>query len=457
MRYLPKHMIVPRALICVMCAPFATVAAQAVAERSVRPAARPSVATHWPAKGACASIAGGPSELTSTPEGKAVLRLKQELAGVTTVIEQRGASADGVDMRRMTEVKRGVDSLMNVIVRYHNADGSIGPTITVTRGDSGRMTVNGRVLDAGVFEAMDNSMKKLLPEMVTVFADARPRQETVEVRLRALEPQIAEMTRSVNSKASPSGYLGLTLSGSQIRIVTDSGSITAHCDYPMIEAVDVGSPARSAGLSAGDTVIAYNGRDIVAQVVNYPQLLMPGNVVRVKVRRDGKLRETPVTVAERRPDVTESAMRFPLGGVVSTGSASPVTSATSRPNSGGIIVRTVPRSPMSPMSPMPPMVAASVVGGASMTILFGAQLSAVDDEFAKTLGVEPGILILRVQPGSPAAEAGLRGGEIIRAVNGAPVRDLALLHRAMRVPRVHDVKLTVSGRDTPARIVILRF
>ena len=454
MRYLRKHMIVLRALICVMFAPFATVAAQTVAERSVRPAARPSVATHWPANGACASIAGGPSELTSTPEGKAVLRLKQELAGVTTVIEQRGASADGVDMRRITEVKRGVDSLMNVIVRYHKADGSIGPTITVTRGDSGRMTVNGRVLDAGVFEAMDNSMKKLLPEMVTVFADARPRQETVEVRLRALEPQIAEMTRSVNSKASPSGYLGLTLSGSQIRIVTDSGSITAHCDYPMIEAVDVGSPARSAGLSAGDTVIAYNGRDVVAQVVNYPQLLLPGKVVRVKVRRDGQLRETPVTVAKRRPDVTESAMRFLLGGVVSAGSASPVTSATLRPNSGGIIVRTVPGSPMSPMAPM---AAASVVGGASMTILFGAQLSAVDDEFAKTLGVEPGILILRVQSGSPAAEAGLRGGEIIRAVNGAPVRDLALLHRAMRVPRAHDVKLTVSGRDTPARIVIMRF
>lgn len=345
-----------------------------------------------PINGTCASMTAGPSELVRTPEGKAILRMKRELDGVSLAIERRGADVAGMDFRRITEVQRGVDSLLQMIARERGKNGTMPPAIMMMLADSSTMIINGKM-----------------------------EHGPIEFRLRELQPQVADVARSVDRSAAPTGYLGVSLSGSQIRLVTDSGSFTAHCDYPMIEAVDVGSPARIAGLSAGDTVIAYNGRDVVAQAVNYPQLLVPGRVVRVRVRRDGKARETPVTVAARPQSLTENVVRFTRG----------VAAATLPPTSG--------------------------FASSTLTMLFGAQLSAVDDEFAQTLGVEPGILILRVQPGTLAADAGLRGGEIIRAVNGAPVRDLSLLQRAMRVPGAHDVKLTVSGRDTPARIVVLRF
>jgi S1-C subfamily serine protease len=67
------------------------------------------------------------------------------------------------------------------------------------------------------------------------------------------------------------------------------------------------------------------------------------------------------------------------------------------------------------------------------------------------------VLVMRVQPGTPASEAGLRAGEVILAVNGSPVRELPPIQRAISAAGVRDVKLTVSGRDTPPRIVTIRW
>ena len=402
---------------CAVLVP-AAVSAQATKQTHVLVSAR------QPANGACASLIAGPSELVRTPEGKAILRLKRELEGMSTVIEQRRTPPEAQDARKMDEIRRGVDSMLKVIVRYANPDGSMGPPITFTRTDTTSITVNGKVLDRrGVYDAMDGALRGVRPVMERALIEMNPRSaDHFEITLRAMEPQVAEMARTMASSSAPVGYLGLSLSGSQIRIVTDSGSFTSHCDYPMIEAVDVPSPARTAGLSAGDTLVAYNGRDVMVQAVNYPRLLTPGNVVRITVRRDGRKRDVPVTVSERPPEMADKNVLFSSR------------STTSRPATGGVMA-----------------------AGSSMTALQGATLSAVDDDFAQTLGVEPGLLILRVQPGSVAADAGLRGGEMIRAVNGTPVRDLVLLQRVMRLPDTHTVKLTVSGRDTPPRIVTLRF
>jgi len=75
--------------------------------------------------------------------------------------------------------------------------------------------------------------------------------------------------------------------------------------------------------------------------------------------------------------------------------------------------------------------------------------------------VEPGVLVLRVPMGTPAAEAGLRPGEVIRAVNGVPVRDMTPLRRALGntsgASGSRDVKLTVSARGAAPRIVTVRW
>jgi serine protease Do len=263
------------------------------------------------------------------------------------------------------------------------------------------------------------------------------------VTLRSLEPRMhASNSTGVVTAASATGYMGVNLSGSQIRMVTDSGVFTAHCDYPMIEAVDVGSPARKADLRAGDTIVAYNNRDIVAYTINYPQLLVPGKPVKVRVKREGKARDVTVTVGERPQEIAENVVRW---------QPSPGGMITPAPVRGGTYWVGPGAAPA--MAPMPRIVA----GNASMIHMFGAQLNAVDEEFGSRLGLEPGILVLEVNKDSPAAAAGLRPGELILAVNGVPTRELVFLQRAVRASGARDVKLTVTAKDAPARIVTIRW
>jgi serine protease Do len=43
---------------------------------------------------------------------------------------------------------------------------------------------------------------------------------------------------------------------------------------------------------------------------------------------------------------------------------------------------------------------------------------------AKTLGLQSGVLVANAPPGSPAAESGLRDGDVIVKVSGQPVRNV---------------------------------
>ena len=84
-------------------------------------------------------------------------------------------------------------------------------------------------------------------------------------------------------------------------------------------------------------------------------------------------------------------------------------------------------------------------------------MAVIDDALASSLGLEPGVLVMHVPPGSIAADAGLRPGEVIRALNGAPLRDLMPLQRAIGMPGVRELKLTVSERGAAPRIVTVRW
>ena len=90
-------------------------------------------------------------------------------------------------------------------------------------------------------------------------------------------------------------------------------------------------------------------------------------------------------------------------------------------------------------------------------MLLGAQFSTVDDELAESLGLEPGILVLRAPPGTPIAEAGVRGGEVIRAINGVAVRDVQALRRVIVGGGTREARLVVLSRANGPRTVTLRW
>jgi Do/DeqQ family serine protease len=140
----------------------------------------------------------------------------------------------------------------------------------------------------------------------------------------------------------------------------------------LVMAVTPGSAAERAGIRIDDVIVSINGvrpRDS-GSLRNTIGLLRPGEEVLVGVVRDGKEQTLTAVLGE-------------------------TTAATGAPEP-----EPEPETNLDPT-------------------FEGAEL--VDNDPAGT----PGVLVLRVDPGSPAAERGLRPGDIITKVNRVPVASLA--------------------------------
>jgi len=389
---------------------------------------------------ACTDLESSPSPLVHAPEGLTLLRLKRQLESAALTLQQR-QQLERDQLQRIAQVQRGMDSLIQIVVRVSRdeanerpvierrlATGTAMPTPPPIPGASGgrRMIVTIDSGDGPVTVNIEGMMRGMVPPSMSVppvDSTMATRASQLERVIRLLQPKVAafavEAEASLPSRVvAPSGYMGLSLSGAQVRIVTPDGVMTNHCEYPLVETVDVGSPASRAGLAAGDTLVAYNGHDVTQAAVNYAELITAGSTVKVRVRRSGRPREVPVQVEARRDDGSAESAR--------------------------LVVRGMPLNVMAPGAMFSP---------SGLAVLAGAQFTTMDAEFAQRLGLEPGVLVLRVPTGTPAADAGLKAGEVVRAVNGTLVRDVAALRRALAASR--EARLTVQGRGSAARVVVL--
>ena len=393
--------------------------------------------TRNPLNKVCAELASTPTPLVNSPEGRALVRFKKNLDDAAATIDTRDVRTR-VDVERMSEVKRDLDSLMQIVVRRMNEQGRERTVVTIHGSGAAR-----------------------------AHAEEQARGEVVAT-IRSLQPQIDAFIETAARGAvqipMPTGWMGVYLSSSARNVPSPDGMLTYYCDYPVIEAVHAGSPAEKGGLLAGDTLMAYNGRDVRAEAVNLTKLLVPKQVVRVRFKREGRTREVPLTIT---PAPNEGRITFlratcppgrscePRGFAIEidsvrVGRFEPLPGARAGSSGGGPIRRMLPNSSMRPPVPA---VDVLLAGTRMMMTLAGARLSVIGEEFAQGMGVEPGVLVLDVPPGSPASEAGLRPGEVIRALNGVPLRDLAPLTRALNTPGVRQVRLTVNAKGAPARIV----
>ena len=69
-----------------------------------------------------------------------------------------------------------------------------------------------------------------------------------------------------------------------------------------------------------------------------------------------------------------------------------------------------------------------------------------------------GLLVDDVKPGSTAARAGVRGGDLITSINGRPASDIGLqeAHRMMRTPGEYDLTLLRRGRAIKVHLSLKR-
>jgi S1-C subfamily serine protease len=87
----------------------------------------------------------------------------------------------------------------------------------------------------------------------------------------------------------------------------------------------------------------------------------------------------------------------------------------------------------------------------------GAELVAMNDDLREAFGGRRGLLVIGVAEGSPAHEAGLRGGDVIVRAGGDSVATPGALRSAMRaVKKGRALEMDVV-RKGKARVVELRW
>lgn len=149
-----------------------------------------------------------------------------------------------------------------------------------------------------------------------------------------------------------------------LKVPTTSGVLVAQV-YP-------DSPAEKAGIKRGDVIVAYDGKQVehTYDLTRLVGTTEPGKSVNVKVIRDGREKTLQVVIGER-PEEEELAS-LPGGG-----------------------------------------------GGANL----GLRVSEISPKDAKRLGLKPGqgVLVEDVDPDGPAAQTGIRPGDVIVEVNRVPV------------------------------------
>ncbi len=146
------------------------------------------------------------------------------------------------------------------------------------------------------------------------------------------------------------------------------------------------TPAEKAGIERGDIILQFDGTEI-AESKDLPRIVAStpvGKSVTVKLLRDGKVIERKVKVGEME-EKTEMAQ-------------------TPSHKSLGITVQ-------------------------ELTPAIASELG---------LKRETGVVVSSVEPGSPAADAGIRTGDVIQEVNRKPVRDVEDFRQEIEHAKSHD-------------------
>ena len=234
----------------------------------------------------------------------------------------------------------------------------------------------------------------------------------------ALAPRDSEAQRSAR------GYLGVSLQELDDEL---RDSYDYHGDGVLVSAVSDDSPAERVGVREGDILMKIGDREVdgVRDATDYVRSLEPGTKVAITVFRSGNQRALGQATIADLDDSWE---------------------------------RSTPRAPRAPRAPRPPRVVtprvaphpevrAFTMGGRGR---LGVQTHDLDSDlggYFKAPG-NRGVLVLEVVEDTPAAKAGIKGGDVILKVGTQEIEDTDALRRALRDRDAGPVAIEVLRNGT---------
>lgn len=379
-------------------------------------------------------------------------------------------------MRRLAPVILTAGALMGATVGGAGAQQASAPQTTAprsTRTLTVRVDSSDHMKVTVVLEGLDSLMRSLaqsrmLEERIGMALREYGAAQQNFARRQALEEQLQKISESnlkllskiqiacgsrKGTDRAPDGYLGVTFNiTGTVKREGSGAEVYKFEEPPEIISVENGSPAERAGMRRGDRIVALDGREVVGRDVVLAQVLVPGRKLPVRIARDG--REQVITVqVQKRPDgfgdgCTDVELALaPVGG-------QPMRVPAPEGRALTLARPAVPRPPKAPATTTapdapeapavwtfeaPPPVA---ISGFS-SIVAGAQLTTLTDDFKELTGVDGGVLVQRVLPETPAAAAGLRGGDVIVEAGDRPVMSARMLQRMIGDSDEQALKLKV--------------
>jgi len=166
--------------------------------------------------------------------------------------------------------------------------------------------------------------------------------------------------------------------------------------------VSAKGPAQAGGVERGDIIVQLNGESMsdANQLRNTVSMMPPGETVKLKISRNGSMRDLSVKLGEL-PASKEEAM--------------------------------------------------NQNEDASKEALEGVSVENLDADTAKELGLPTstkGVVVTSIDASSPNADSGLRKGDVIQEVNHKPVRNVAEFEQAMHKAGKEDALLLVNRGGT---------
>jgi serine protease Do len=215
----------------------------------------------------------------------------------------------------------------------------------------------------------------------------------------------SNMARAVMDQLMKIGKVRRGMIGVTIQSV--NSDLAASLNLPaargaIVTSVQPGSPAERAGIKRGDVIVAFNDQPVLDSngLRNVVAGSAPGSDATVTVSRDGDEHKLKVTLAELPAGARQEGDETP-------GSA---------PSGGG---------------------------------KFGLTLEPLTQDMASRLGLsarDQGLVVTRVDPESPAANAGVRQGDLIQEVNRQVVRTLVDFNSAIQRSGPRPVLLLLNRR-----------
>ena len=202
------------------------------------------------------------------------------------------------------------------------------------------------------------------------------------------------------------GWLGVSIQDVDLDLAESFG-----LDRPrgaLIAQVGVDSPAQEAGLQSGDIILEFDGQAInsSSDLPHVVGLIAPGSEVKAVVRREG----------------SNQTLQVVVGGL----------DAGDRPSVSG-------RMP----------------DANSNEAVFGMVLETAVDEMMAELGLSGGVLVLEVAPESPAAMAGIVGGDVVTRLGSSAVQSSNDFEAAVaRLRPGQSVAIRLIRRGAPLFLAI---